>query len=181
MSRIGKTPVKIPKGVTVTSAGQKLSVKGPQGTLDFTVPAGIAFTVEGDTLSLQRGSEDREARALHGMARAMVSNLITGASTGFTRVLEIVGVGYRAAVKGDTVDLTLGFSHPVTYQLPAGVKAEVDKEGKLTLRSANKAVLGQVASDLRNFRPPEPYKGKGVRYLNEHITLKEGKARGKGK
>lgn len=181
MSRIGKSPVKIPKGVTVTTKGQVLSVKGPQGTLDFTVPASIAFKVEGDTITFERGSEEQEARALHGMARAMTANMITGASVGFSRTLDIVGVGYRAAVKGDVVDLTLGFSHPVTYKLPAGVKAEVDKDGKLTVKSANKALLGQVASDLRNFRPPEPYKGKGVRYLNEHITLKEGKARGKGK
>jgi large subunit ribosomal protein L6 len=118
---------------------------------------------------------------MHGMARAMAANLITGVSVGFTRTLDIVGVGYRAAVKGDTLDLTLGFSHPVSYTLPAGVKAEVDKDGKVHVKSADKSLLGQVAADLRGFRPPEPYKGKGIRYLNEKITLKEGKARGKGK
>jgi large subunit ribosomal protein L6 len=181
MSRIGKSPVKIPKGVTVTVKGQTLSVKGPQGNLDFEVPAAIQFKLEGDAITFSRAAEDRVSRALHGTARAMTANMITGCSTGFVRTLDIVGVGYRAAVKGDVVDLTLGFSHPVSYKLPAGVKAEVDKDGKLHLKAADKAVLGQVASDLRNYRPPEPYKGKGVRYLNEKITLKEGKARGKGK
>ena len=181
MSRIGKTPVKIPKGVTVTAKGQTLSAKGPQGTLDFQVPEAIQFKVEGDTLTFIRTSEAQNVRAMHGMARAMAANMMTGCATGFVRTLDIVGVGYRAAVKGDTVDLTLGFSHPISYKLPAGVKAEVDKEGKLHLKSASKALLGQVAADLRSFRPPEPYTGKGVRYLNEKITLKEGKARGKGK
>jgi len=181
MSRIGKSPVKIPKGVTVTAKGQTLSVKGPQGNLDFEVPAVIQFTVEGDTITFIRPNEEQTVRALHGTARAMTANMLTGVSVGFTRTLEIVGVGYRAAVKGDVVDLTLGFSHPVSYKLPVGVKAEVDKDGKLHVKSASKNLLGQVASDLRNFRPPEPYKGKGVRYLNEKITLKEGKARGKGK
>lgn len=179
MSRIGNSPVKIPKGVTVTQQGQKLSVKGPQGTLSFDVPAAVAIKIDGDTLTLARATEDHTARAMHGMARAMTSNMITGCATGFTRVLEIVGVGYRAVVKGDVVDLTLGFSHPVQYKLPAGVKAEVDKEGKLSVKSADKSLLGKVAADIRGFRPPEPYKGKGVRYQGEQITLKEGKARGK--
>jgi large subunit ribosomal protein L6 len=179
MSRIGKSPVKIPKGVTVTAKGQSLSVKGPQGTLSFDVPAAIGVKVEGDTIAFSRSAEDRPTRALHGMARAMTANMITGVATGFTRVLDIVGVGFRAAVKGDVVDLTIGFSHPVTYKLPAGVKAEVDKEGKLSLKSADKSLLGKVAADIRGFRPPEPYKGKGIRYLGEQITLKEGKARGK--
>ncbi len=179
MSRIGNSPVKIPKGTTVTQQGQQLSVKGPQGTLTFQVPAAVGIKIEGDTLTLSRTSEDRTARAMHGMARAMTANMVTGVSTGFTRVLEIVGVGFRAAVKGDVVDLTLGFSHPVQYKLPAGVKAEVDKEGKLSVKSADKSLLGKVAADIRGFRPPEPYKGKGVRYQGEQITLKEGKARGK--
>ena len=177
MSRIGKSPVKIPKGVTVSKTGQTLSVKGPQGTLNFDVPANIGVSIEGDTLTLARASEDRTARAMHGMARAMAANMITGCATGFTRVLEIVGVGFRAAVKGDLIDLTLGFSHQVQYKLPAGVKAEVDKEGKLSVKSADKSLLGKVAADIRGFRPPEPYKGKGVRYQGEQITLKEGKAR----
>ncbi|MBK9754777.1 MAG: 50S ribosomal protein L6 [Nannocystis sp.] len=179
MSRIGNSPIKIPKGVTVTQKDQTLSVKGPQGTLSFEVPAAVSVKIEGDSLALTRGSEDRSARAMHGMARAMTANMVTGVSTGFTRVLEIVGVGFRAAVKGDVVDLTLGFSHPVQYKLPAGVKAEVDKEGKLSVKSADKSLLGKVAADIRGFRPPEPYKGKGVRYQGETITLKEGKARGK--
>lgn len=176
MSRIGNSPIKIPKGVTVTQKDQTLSVKGPQGTLSFEVPAAVAIKIEGDTLALSRGSEDRTARAMHGMARAMTANMVTGVSTGFTRVLEIVGVGFRAAVKGDVVDLTLGFSHPVQYKLPAGVKAEVDKEGKLSVKSADKSLLGKVAADIRGFRPPEPYKGKGVKYQEEVIRRKAGKA-----
>ena len=179
MSRIGNSPVKIPKGVTVTQQGQTLAVKGPQGTLSFNVPPAVDIKIEGDTLTLARKSEDRTARAMHGMARAMTANMVTGCSTGFTRVLEIVGVGFRATVKGDIVDLTLGFSHPVQYKLPAGVKAEVDKEGTLGLKSADRGLLGKVAADIRDFRPPEPYKGKGIRYQGERITLKEGKARGK--
>lgn len=175
MSRIGNSPIKIPKGVTVTQKDQTLSVKGPQGALSFEVPAAVVVKIEGDTLALSRGSEDRTARAMHGMARAMTANMVTGVSTGFTRVLEIVGVGFRAAVKGDVVDLTLGFSHPVQYKLPAGVKAEVDKEGKLSVKSADKSLLGKVAADIRGFRPPEPYKGKGVRKVGEFVRRKEGK------
>jgi large subunit ribosomal protein L6 len=130
-------------------------------------------------ISFQRPNEDRKVRALHGMSRAMTNNMVVGCSTGFVRTLEIVGVGYRASVKGKNIDLTLGFSHPVSYPLPEGVDAEVDKEGKLHLSSANKALLGSVAADIRRYRPPEPYKGKGVRYQGERIIRKEGKARGK--
>ena len=179
MSRIGNLPIQIPKGVTVTPAGSKLTVKGPKGELSFEVPARISFKVDGGLITFTREGDDRQARALHGMSRAMTANMVKGCSVGFQRVLAIVGVGYRAAVKGNSVDLTLGFSHPVSYTLPKGVTAEVDKEGKLTLSSADKALLGQVAADIRRWRPPEPYKGKGVRYVDEKITLKEGKARGK--
>lgn len=179
MSRIGKLPVQIPKGVTVNVQGQKLNVKGPKGELSFEVPSPITFTVEAGQINFARPSDDRVARALHGMSRAMTANMVKGCSVGFTKVLSIVGVGYRAAVKGQSLDLTLGFSHPVTYALPKGVSAEVDKEGKVTLSAADKSLLGQVAADIRRWRPPEPYKGKGVRYVDEVITLKEGKARGK--
>ncbi|NJK32197.1 MAG: 50S ribosomal protein L6, partial [Deltaproteobacteria bacterium] len=128
---------------------------------------------------LQPAQRGARGSALHGMARAMTNNMVVGVSEGFRRTLEIVGVGYRAAVKGKNVDLSLGFSHPVSYPLPEGVTAEVDKDGKLHLMSANKALLGSVAADIRRFRPPEPYKGKGVRYQGEQIIRKEGKARGK--
>lgn len=179
MSRIGKLPISVPKGVKVKTEGRTIAVEGPKGKLSFEVPQPIEFKVEGDVVSFQRPSEERDVRALHGMARAMTNNMVVGCSTGFTRTLEIVGVGYRAAVKGRSVDLTLGFSHPISYPLPDGVNAEVDKEGKLHLSSADKALLGSVAADIRRFRPPEPYKGKGIKYAGEAIIRKEGKARGK--
>ncbi len=178
MSRIGNAPITVPKGVTVKADGQTISVKGPKGSLSFTVPDGITFAHEGAELRFSRQGNDRTQRAMHGMARARTANMIKGCAEGFSRVLEINGVGYRAAVKGKNVDLTLGFSHPISYPLPEGVSAEVTKDGKLVLSAADKAALGQVASDIRDFRPPEPYKGKGVRYENERIIRKEGK-RGK--
>jgi large subunit ribosomal protein L6 len=179
MSRIGNAPIKIPKGVKAAHTGQSIKVEGPKGKLSFEVPSPITFTIESDVISFKRPNEQRNVRALHGMARAMTNNMVIGCSEGFKRTLEIVGVGYRASVKGRNVDLTLGFSHPISYPLPDGVNAEVDKEGKLHLSSANKALLGSVAADIRGFRPPEPYKGKGIRYLGEAIIRKEGKARGK--
>jgi large subunit ribosomal protein L6 len=178
MSRIGNAPVAIPKGLTVSTQGQTISVKGPKGTLSFTVPEGISFTQEGQQLKFTRSGETNRLRALHGMARARTQNLMVGASAGFSRVLEINGVGYRANVKGRSVDLTLGFSHGISYPLPEGVTAESNKDGKLVLTASDKSVLGQVAADIRAFRPPEPYKGKGVKYEDERINRKEGK-RGK--
>jgi len=179
MSRIGNSPVSIPKGVNVTTSGQLISVKGPNGSLSYEVPKIIGFKVDGSQIEFTRSSDQKSARALHGTARARTQNMVTGCSDGFKRVLEIIGVGYRAAVKGQSIALTLGFSHPVEYPLPSGVNAEVDKEGRLHLSSADKALLGRVAADIRAYRPPEPYKGKGVRYQGEHIIRKEGKARGK--
>lgn len=179
MSRIGNAPITIPKGVKVAVQGQQIAVEGPKGKLSFEVPDPISFSIEAEVISFKRPNDQRNVRALHGMARAMTNNMVVGCSTGFVKTLEIVGVGYRAAVKGNNVDLTLGFSHPVSYPLPAGVKAEVDKEGKLHLSSADKALLGSVAADIRRYRPPEPYKGKGIRYQGETIIRKEGKARGK--
>jgi large subunit ribosomal protein L6 len=178
MSRIGKAPVTIPKGVTVSTQGQTISAKGPKGSLSFTVPEGITFTHEGSLIRFSRQSESHSHRAMHGMARARTQNLMVGCSQGFSKVLEINGVGYRANVKGKTVDLTLGFSHGISYALPEGVTAEANKDGKLVLSAADKSTLGQVAADIRGFRPPEPYKGKGVKYETERIIRKEGK-RGK--
>jgi len=179
MSRIGNAPITIPAGIKIKTEGQTIAVEGPKGKLSFDVPEPIAFEVEGDVLSFKRPNDDRNVRALHGMARAMTNNMVVGCSTGFKKTLQIIGVGYRALVKGKNIDLTLGFSHPVSYPLPDGVTAEVDKEGKLHLMSADKALLGSVAADIRRYRPPEPYKGKGIRYLGENIIRKEGKARGK--
>ena len=179
MSRIGNAPITIPKGIKVKTTGQTIAVEGPKGKLSFDVPDPIEFAIDGDVISFKRPNDQRNVRALHGMARAMTNNMVIGCSEGFKKTLEIIGVGYRAAVKGKNIDLTLGFSHPVSYPLPEGVSAEVDKEGKLHLMSADKALLGSVAADIRRYRPPEPYKGKGIRYLGERIIRKEGKARGK--
>jgi large subunit ribosomal protein L6 len=179
MSRIGNAPITIPSGVKVKTTGQTIAVEGPKGKLSFDVPEPITFAIEDDVITFKRPSEERPIKALHGMARAMTNNMVVCCSEGFKRSLEIIGVGYRAAVKGKNIDLTLGFSHPISYPLPDGVSAEVDKEGKLHLMSADKALLGSVAADIRRYRPPEPYKGKGIRYLGERIIRKEGKARGK--
>jgi large subunit ribosomal protein L6 len=177
MSRIGNAPIEIPKGVTLQTRGNVISAKGPKGELSFEVPARISFTVEGDVIKFQRATNARGDRALHGTARARTANIVKGVHEGFTRVLEINGVGYRAAVKGSSIDLTLGFSHPISYALPKGITAEF-KEGKLSVSGADKIVVGKVAADLRRYRPPEPYKGKGVKYVEERIIRKEGK-RGK--
>lgn len=180
MSRIGNAPITVPKGVKVSVKGQTIAVKGPKGDLSFDVPTSIKFEVKDDQITFARSSEDRPTKSMHGMSRAMTNNMVTGCSVGFTKVLEIIGVGYRAMVKGQKIDLNLGFSHPVSVELPKTVKAEVSKDGRtLTLSSADKAVLGQVAADIRRWRPPEPYKGKGIRYQGETIIRKEGKARGK--
>ena len=175
MSRVGNAPIDIPKGVTVSTSDQTIAVKGPKGNLSFEVPNPISFALDGSTLKFSRPNDQQENRALHGMARAMTNNMVVGCSEGFKRSLEIIGVGYRAVVKGKNVDLTLGFSHPISYPLPAGVSAEVDKQGLLHLESADKALLGRVAADIRAYRPPEPYKGKGVRYVGEYIARTEGK------
>jgi large subunit ribosomal protein L6 len=178
MSRIGHAPVTIPKGVTLKTTGRTISVKGPKGELSFEVPHRISFTLENDVLKFTRATNSRTDRALHGTARARTANLVKGVTEGFTRILEINGVGYRAAVRGPKIDLTLGFSHPISYPLPASVKAEVGKDGQIVLSGPDKVALGKAAADLRSFRPPEPYKGKGIKYMEERIIRKEGK-RGK--
>lgn len=178
MSRIGNAAITVPKGVTVTVTGPKLSAKGPKGSLDFVVPDGVTLENKDGRLTFTRAANDNRSRAMHGMVRARIANIITGVSTGFTRELEIIGVGYRAAVKGQVLELTLGYSHGITYNLPEGVKAEVTKDGKVILTGHDRVALGQCASDIRDFRPPEPYKGKGIKYAEETILRKEGK-RGK--
>ena len=178
MSRIGNAPITVPKGVTISTSGSTLSAKGPKGTMTFDVPPGIELEQKDGTLRFKRANDSQKVRALHGMARARTAAVVTGVSTGFTRELEIIGVGYRAAVKGQSIDLTLGFSHGINVKLPEHVKAEVTKEGKLVLTGPDPVKLGQVAADIRSYRPPEPYKGKGIKYAEENILRKEGK-RGK--
>ena len=179
MSRIGKLPVAIPAGVQIKIDGQKIVVEGPKGKLEQTLAPGISAEVEDRTLRVKREGETRQMRALHGMSRKLVANMVAGVSGGFSRTLEIVGVGYRAEVRGaNMLYLTLGYSHPIIYQLPDGVTAKVDRQVVIQLESRDRQLLGQVAAEIRELRGPEPYKGKGIKYSDEFIRRKAGKAAG---
>ncbi len=177
MSRIGKKPVVIPSGVSVKLDGRLVSVKGPKGELAWETPFRISVALaDGGNLIVGRGDDERQTRALHGLSRSLIQNMVLGVSQGFTRALEITGVGYRAQVQGRKVVFSLGYSHPVEYELPAGINAEVDKkQTALTLTGTDKQKLGQVAADMKALRWPDAYKGKGVRYAGEYIKLKAGK------
>ncbi len=179
MSRIGKQPVSIPSGVNVSLSGSKISAKGPKGNLEFAISSEVKVDVKADVVDITRNSDTKEARSIHGLTRSLVSNMLAGVNTGFEKKLEIVGVGYKAEVKGDKIVLALGFSHPINYPLPKSIKATVDKQTAVTITGPDKQLVGQVAADIRAFRPPEPYKGKGVRYVGEVVRRKAGKA-GKG-
>jgi large subunit ribosomal protein L6 len=176
MSRVGKRPIELPKGVTVSVAGSTVTVKGPKGTLETVVPASVSAKVEGNQLVFERAGEDRVARANHGLARALARNAVVGVSEGFTRRLEIQGVGYRAEVKGKNLVLSLGYSHPIEVPIPADIQISVDKDNKITIGGISRDRVGQVAANLRSYRTPDRYKGKGVRYEGEHVALKEGKS-----
>jgi large subunit ribosomal protein L6 len=176
MSRIGKQTIQIPDGVTVNIANGEIQVKGPKGTLSGAVPEGIAAKLEDGALSFTRPDDSKPARSLHGLARALANNMVIGVSQGFTKRLEIEGVGYRADVKGKVLNLLLGFSHPVDMPIPEGLKVSVEANTKVSIEGADKQSVGQFAADVRSLRPPEPYKGKGVRYDDEHIRRKVGKA-----
>lgn len=176
MSRIGKRPIGIPSGVTLNVANGEIQAKGPKGTLSGSVPAGISAKIEGDELILERPDDSKRSRAMHGLARALANNMVVGVSTGFTRRLEIEGVGYRAEVQGKVLNLLLGYSHPVKMQIPEGLTVAVEANTRLSIAGASRQLVGQFAADVRSLRPPEPYKGKGVRYDDEHIRRKVGKA-----
>jgi large subunit ribosomal protein L6 len=178
MSRIGKQPVAIPQGVKVQIENGLVRAEGPKGKLSQSLPDGLSAKLENNTLVLTRGGDDRQARALHGTARALVANMVNGVKAGFERKLEIVGIGYRAQMQGKAIQLALGYSHPVIFPLPDGVTAEIEKQVSITLRGADKAVLGQTAAKLRALRKPDPYKGKGVKYAGEVIRRKVGKKAG---
>ncbi|HEY7716689.1 MAG TPA: 50S ribosomal protein L6 [Candidatus Binatia bacterium] len=178
MSRIGKLPVTIPSGVKVAIDASAVRLEGPKGKLQATVPAGVEVKVEGNLVRVERRTEDRKIRALHGLTRKLIANMTEGVSRGFTRVLDINGVGYRAEVKGQEIHMTLGYSHPVVFPLPVGVAATVERQVIITLSSADRQVLGETAAKLRSLRPPEPYKGKGIKYREEVIKRKAGKAVG---
>ena len=177
MSRVGRSPIAVPSGVTVTLSGASVSVKGPQGTLERTLPQGITIAQEGDTLLVSRPDDERHHRALHGLSRSLVANMVSGVTDGFSKELEIVGVGYRANAKGpSSLELALGFSHPVLVDAPAGITFEVPLPTRIIVKGIDKEMVGQVAADIRKLRKPEPYKGKGVRYLGERVLRKAGKA-----
>lgn len=175
MSRIGRLPIIIPEGVEVKIDGQTVSAKGPLGTLSVTVRPEITVKVEDKKVVVSRNNEQRETRALHGLSRTMVANAINGVKTGFEKKLEIVGVGYRAQMQGTTLNLVLGYSHPINIEPPQGIKIEVDQNTKIRVSGADKRVVGDVAALIRSKRPPEVYKGKGIKYEGEHIRRKVGK------
>ncbi|MCO7233842.1 MULTISPECIES: 50S ribosomal protein L6 [unclassified Cobetia] len=174
MSRVAKYPVKLPNGVEAKLDGDKLTVKGSKGQLELTVHQDVVISMEEGQMTFAP-SETAKNWAMVGTTRALVNNMVSGVSEGFTKSLEINGVGYRAQAKGQTINLTLGFSHPVDYELPASVTAETPKNTQIVLKSADKQALGQVAAEIRAFRPPEPYKGKGIRYSDEVVRRKEAK------
>jgi large subunit ribosomal protein L6 len=178
MSRIGKKPIPIPPGVKVQLDGLTVRAEGPKGKLSQLVPTGLTPKVVDGVLVIERGSEDRRIRAMHGLARALVANMVTGVKDGFERRLEIVGIGYRAQMQGKSIQLALGYSHPVLFPLPDGVTAEIERQVAITLRGADKAVLGETAAKLRSLRKPDPYKGKGIRYAGETVRRKVGKKAG---
>ncbi len=173
MSRVAKSPVIVPTGVDIKLEGSHLTVKGGKGTLSMNVHEKVKVTVDGGQVTFD--VKDPEAWVQAGTARALVNNMVVGVSKGFERKLELIGVGYRAKAGGKTLNLTLGFSHPIDYELPAGVTAETPSQTEILLRAADKQLLGQAAAKIRSFRPPEPYKGKGIRYSDEHVLRKEAK------
>jgi large subunit ribosomal protein L6 len=177
MSRIGKAPITVPSGVSVSVAGDQISVKGSKGVLVRSLPGGITVREEGSTLLVERPNEERQSKALHGLTRTLVSNMVLGVSTGFTKELEIQGVGYRASAQGaKKLELALGFSHPVFVEAPEGIEFEVPAPTRVIVKGIDKESVGQVAANIRKIRKPEPYKGKGVRYLGEVVRRKAGKA-----
>jgi large subunit ribosomal protein L6 len=175
MSRIGRKPLPMPKGVTLVQKAGAMSVKGPKGELSKALPEGITLKIEGSNLLVLRADDSRENRAKHGLVRAHLANMVKGVTDGWTRELEINGVGYRAEVAGDTLTMALGYSHPVVFKLPKGISAKVEKN-RVALSGSDRDLLGQTAAKVRELRPPEPYKGKGVKYLEEVIKKKVGKA-----
>ena len=177
MSRIGKSPIPVPTGVEVTLAAGQVTVKGPQGTLERVLPGEITVRQEDSTLIVERPDDERLNRALHGLTRSLVNNMVVGVTNGFRKELEIVGVGYRATARGPgQLELALGFSHPVVVTAPDGITFEVPAPNRISVRGIDKELVGQVAANIRKLRKPEPYKGKGVRYAGERVLRKAGKA-----
>ena len=179
MSRIGKLPITVPTGVTVTVDGSTVKVKGPRGELAHTMPGGITLDRADNTLNIKRASDESNHKSLHGLTRSLIANMVEGVTKGYKKQLEITGVGYKAEVKPYGLQLSLGFSHQIQYKAPAGIKLSAPQPTQVTIEGSDKALVGQVAAELRGLRPPEPYKGKGIRYAGEVIRRKAGKAGGK--
>lgn len=180
MSRVGKKPIKIPQGVKVSYKAPVVEVSGKGGTLKKSLPPVISVEIKGDEAIVVNTSKEVSAKALHGLSRTLINNMIVGVLTGYQKDLELQGVGYRAQVQGNKLNMSLGFSHPVEFVLPQGISAAVEANTKITLKGADKELLGLIAAKLRKVRPPEPYKGKGIRYAGEQIQLKQGKTAGAG-
>ncbi len=175
MSRIGKKEISLPQGVDVAVVDGMVKVKGPKGSLTQALVDRVGVEVDGQTVNVTRVSDDRRSRAFHGLMRALVANMVTGVSEGFSKALEIKGIGYKADVSGKTLNLALGFSHPITYPIPEGISISVDRE-KVLVQGVDKQLVGAVSADIRSFRPVEPYKGKGIKYVDELVIRKAGKA-----
>jgi large subunit ribosomal protein L6 len=175
MSRIGKQPIALPPQVKVEIKGQQVSVEGPKGKLNWELPRRTSLKIENGNVVVSRQGDDADAKALHGLSRALVNNMVRGVSEGFAKKLEIQGVGFKAAVQDNKVNLSLGYSHAVVYPIPAQIKVTVEENTKITVEGPDRQIVGQVAAELRGFYPPEPYKGKGVRYKDERVIRKEGK------
>lgn len=178
MSRIGKLPIPFPQTVRVHVQNDLVQVEGPKGKLEHRVPPAIGVEVANGTIRVVRQDDSRQTRALHGLTQKLIANMVRGVQAGFTRTLEIVGVGYRAEARGQALQLSLGYSHPILFQLPPGVQARVDRQTSITLESIDRHLLGETAATIRRLRPPEPYKGKGIKYAEEVLRRKAGKAAG---
>jgi large subunit ribosomal protein L6 len=176
MSRIGRKPIEVPPKVTVNVGSEgAVSVEGPKGKLSWNLPKTVRARVDGNRVSVERDDESRQGKALHGLSRALIANMVTGVTVGFKKELEIQGVGFKAAVQGQKLNLSVGKSHPILFQIPGGVKITVVEGTKVTIEGVDKHLVGQTAADIRAFYPPEPYKGKGIRYVGEQVRRKEGK------
>jgi large subunit ribosomal protein L6 len=179
MSRIGKNPIAVPSGVTITLDGNRVTVKGPKGELSRMIPAEMLISQENGTVTVNRPSDESKHKALHGLSRTLIANMVEGVTKGFSKQLDIVGVGYKAETRPYGLQLALGFSHPVEYKAPQGIKLSAPAPTQIIIEGANKEIVGQVAAELRSLRPPEPYKGKGIKYAGEQVRRKAGKAGGK--
>ena len=179
MSRIGRKPITVPAGVEVTIDGRAVTVKGPKGTLSGTFNSNMSIVKDGDVINVTRPNDEKENRSLHGLTRTLIANMVEGVSNGYSKTLDIVGIGYRASMQGKDVVLSVGYSHTVTIAAPEGITIACPSPNQVVVSGADKQMVGQIAAEIRGVRPPEPYKGKGIRYSDEHVRRKEGKA-GKG-